>query len=322
MKLSVIIVNWNSLSYLQACLLTLYRETRGISFGVIVVDNGSRGGCRSILQQFPTVDLIEAGENLGFARANNRGYGRSNGEYILFLNPDTEIIGDALAKMVTYLHLHPKVGAVGARLLNSDRSLQTSCVQAFPTLWNQFLDADVLRRLFPSWRVWGTRALFDEQTREADFVSGACVMVKRSVFDQVGGFGEEYFMYGDDLDLSYKIRQAGYLVHCLNDCEVIHHGGKSSAQQSDGFSEVFQRESLTLFFLKTRGAWYCAAYRVATTAVSLIRLGLVACLIPFASVGLLQRKQPRLVFRKWSRILGWALGFKGSLRNQGSPANV
>lgn len=322
MELSIIIVNWNSIDYLRACLTSIYRETRGISFEVIVVDNDSHDDCKSILQEFPTVNLIEAGANLGFARANNLGYSRSTGEVLLFLNPDTEVIGDALARMVTHLGSHSNVGAVGARLLNSDGSLQTSCVQAFPTVWNQLLDFEVLRRLFPAWHLWGIRALFEGQPPDAEVVSGACLMVKRSVFEKVGRFGEEYFMYADDLDLGYKIRQAGYTLHCLNDCRVIHHGGKSSAQQGDSFSDVLQRESLTLFFRKTRGAWYCGVYRGAMTAIALIRLGFVLCLIPFAGAGLLKGKAPLSVFRKWSRILGWALGFKMWSRAAGSPAGV
>jgi len=309
MELSVIIVNWNSLNYLRSCLSSLYREAQEISFEVIVVDNASQDDCKSILQEFPTVQLIEASRNLGFAQANNLGYARSAGEVLLFLNPDTEIIGDDLAKMVAYLHLHSDLGAVGARLLNSDGSLQTSCVQAFPTIWNQLLDFEVLRRLFPASRLWGMKALFDDQAPDADVVSGACLMVKRGVFEKVACFGEEYFMYADDLDLSYKIRLAGYGIHCLNDCKVIHHGGKSSAQQADHFSDVLQRDSIALFFRKTRGALYCGAYRVATVAIALIRLLFVICVIPFGATGLLQGKAPRLVFRKWSKILRWALGF-------------
>jgi hypothetical protein len=322
MELSVIIVNWNSVNYLRACLLSLYRETRGIGFEVIVVDNDSQDDCKSILQDFLAVHLVEAKENLGFARANNLGFSRSTGEVLLFLNPDTEIIGDDLVKMVGYLRLHPTVGAVGARLLNSDGSLQTSCAQAFPTVCNQLLDFEVLRRLFPASHLWGARALFDEQSPDTDVVSGACLMVKRSVFEKAGRFGAEYFMYADDLDLSYKIKQTGYKVHCLTDCMVIHHGGKSSAQQGDNFTDVLQRDSIAIFLRKTRGVLYCGTYRTGIAAIALIRLSFVIFLVPFAGAGLLQGKTPRSVFRKWSKILGWALGFKSLICVPGTPAGV
>jgi GT2 family glycosyltransferase len=308
------------LDYLRACLASLYRHTQDITFEVIVINNDARDDCKSLLQEFPALHLIETGENLGFARANNLGYSRSQGAFLLFLNPDTEIIGGALARMVAHLRWHPAVGVAGARLLNSDGSLQTSCVQAFPTLGNQLLESQVLRRLVPTWRLWGTRALFQGQPPDADFVSGACLMVKRSVFERVGRFGEEYFMYADDLDLCYKVRRAGYTVHCLNECQVIHHGGKSSAQQTDSFSGVLQRESLALFLRKTRGPWYCGAYHAAMAGMALIRLSLIICLIPFSGTGLLQGKAPRSVFRKWSRILRWALGFAEWSRPAGASS--
>ena len=322
MDLSIIIVNWNSIKYLQACLLSLYRETSGISFEVIVVDNGSEDDCQRLQEGFPAIHLVEASENLGFARANNLGDSRSASDILLFLNPDTELVGDDLVRMVAYMRSQPGVGAVGPRLLNSDGSLQTSCVQSFPTIWNQVLDTEVLRNLFPRWRLWGMRALFDERQPNADVISGACLMVKRNVFEKAGRFDNDYFMYADDVDLCYKIRQAGYEVHCLNDCQVIHHGGKSAAQHADSYSDVLKRESLALFFRKTRGSLYCQVYRAATTAAALLRLGFVICLFPFLSAGLLQGKMPRSVFRKWSRILGWALGLKTWHRTSGDAAGV
>jgi hypothetical protein len=322
MDLSVIIVNWKSVDYLRACLRSLYGETFGINFEVIVVDNDSHDNCKEVLQEFPAVSLIAAGENLGFARANNLGYSRCHGEVLLFLNPDTEILGDDLTRMVRYLLSHPTVGAVGPRVLNSDGSWQRSCVQAFPTVWKMLVSCEHLERLFPTWRVWGNRALFDGQPPDADMVSGACLMVKRTVFEMVGWFSEEYFMYSEDLDLCYKIRQAGYAIHCLNKCQVIHHGGRSSAQLPDGFSDVLPWKAMVLFYRKTQGAWSCAVCRVAIAAIALLRLSIVLCLIPFGGARLLQGKAPRSVFRKWSRILSWALGVKKVPSASGSPAGA
>jgi N-acetylglucosaminyl-diphospho-decaprenol L-rhamnosyltransferase len=311
MDLSVIIVNWNSADYLRACLSSLYRETRGISFEVVVVDNASYDGCEKIIREaFPSARLVESAENLGFARANNLACRYSSGEILLFLNPDTELVGNPLPQLVTHLGTHPSVGAVGVRLLNTDGSVQTSCVQAFPTIWNQLLDFDLLRRWFPTWDLWGTRSLFclDHQPAEVDAISGACFMVKRSVFEEAGLFGEQYFMYADDLDLSYRIKKAGYSIHCLNHCQVIHHGGKSSAKQGNCFSDVLQRESLGRFFRTTRGRMYSWGYRAATAVIALIRLALVICLMPFRGLGL-QGKPAACVLRKWSAILRWAVGF-------------
>jgi GT2 family glycosyltransferase len=321
--LSIIIVNWNSADYLRLCLRSLNRQMSRLEIEVIVVENASNDGCPAVIrEEFPSARLIEAGENLGFSRANNLGYRYSSGDILLFLNPDTEVIGDTLGRMVSYMRSDARLGAAGARLLNSDGSLQFSCVQAFPTISNQVLDFDFLRRRFPGWTIWGTHPLFSElgQPAEVETISGACFMVKRSVFEQVGLFGEQYFMYSDDLDLSYRIRKAGYRIVCLNDCLVTHHGGKSSETQGKYFADVLQRESLTRFFLTTRGRLYCWGYRAAMINIAVIRLALVVCLIPFRGVCLVG-KESGFAFRKWFTILRWAVGFQGWRRaDDGSRA--
>jgi N-acetylglucosaminyl-diphospho-decaprenol L-rhamnosyltransferase len=310
MDLSVIIINWNSAEYLRACLVSLYRETRGISFEVIVIDNASYDGCEKMLrEEFPGVIFIQSADNLGFSKANNAAYLRSQGELLLFLNPDTEIIGDAVQKMAACLRENPTAGAVGARLLNTDGSLQESCIQAFPTICNQVLDSDLLRRWFPAWNIWGTRPFLarSKQPARVDAISGACFMTKRTVFEKAGKFNEGYFMYSDDLDLSFKITKAGYAVLYVDDCQVTHHGGKSSAKQEDHFSDLMQRESLLAFFRQAHGKLYSYTYRACMAGIASIRMGMVVCLSPFGGIGL-NGKAPGFVFEKWSRIFRWALG--------------
>lgn len=308
--LSIIIVNWKSASYLRSCLRTVCRWTQGIRFEVIVVDNASQDGCGEMLgDEFPEVQYIESQENLGFSRANNLGRRHAQGEFLLFLNPDTELSRDVLTPMVAWLQTHPKVGAAGAVLLNTDGSLQDSCVQAFPTLVNQVLDAEVLRRWFPESRLWGKRALFQQSGVAAlvDAISGAFFLVRANVFDVVGGFSEEYFMYSDDLDLSYRIQRAGYNVVCMTDCHVIHHGGRSAAKQADGFTERLQRESMARFFLISRGPRYSDAYRHAMRFAAIVRLAAVLAVYPFAAQGS-RRQRLGSVVRKWWGILQWSAG--------------
>jgi N-acetylglucosaminyl-diphospho-decaprenol L-rhamnosyltransferase len=308
--LSIIIVNWNSADYLRQCLSSVHRETEEINYEVIVVDNASGDGCESMLQkEFPDTRFIAAPQNLGFSRANNLGYEYAGGEVLLFLNPDTEIISGALLGMLAYLRTNPAAGAAGARLLNSDGSLQTSCIQAFPTIVNQVLDLEILRRWFPTWKLWGIQPLFTSHRlgAEVDTISGACFMIKRSVFEKVGRFSEQYFMYADDLDLSYKIRQAGYSIVWLSHCEVVHHGGKSSSQQSDCFADVLQRQSLDQFFRKTRGRSYSGSYRGAMMVSALVRLVVALCLMPFAG-HVFEGRKTGPVLRKWFSILCWSLG--------------
>jgi hypothetical protein len=322
--LSIIIVNWKSADYLRACLTSVFQHTEGICLEVIVVDNASADGCEAILEkEFPSVRLIALTQNVGFSRANNIGYVLSSGENLLFLNPDTEVIGNALSGMTAWLRSHPRVGAVGARLLNSDGTLQESCVQAFPTILNQMLDSNLLRRRFSTWELWGTHALTDprRQPIEVDAISGACFMVRRSVFEKVGRFSEGYFMYSEDLELSYKIRQAGYTVVCLTDSEVVHHGGKSSSKQYDSFTDILQRESLAQYFLSTRGRIYSAFYRIAICACALLRVMIAACLLPLSGQSL-DGKSPRAVIHKWRKVLGWSLGFEPAVRLRGESSNV
>jgi hypothetical protein len=309
MDLSIIIVNWNSADYLRACLASVYVSVRETQFEIIVVDNGSRDGCEAMLREhFPKVHFIGASKNLGFARANNLGYLESKGRTLLFLNPDTEVIADALDRMCAWLDAHPSAGAVGACLYNADGSVQRSCVQAFPTLANQLLDADLLRQWFPKWRIWGTAAL-EEPRRgpaEVDAISGACFLVRREVFEAAGRFTEDYFMFSDDLDLSYKIRHGGYSVVCLTDCAVLHYGGRSSSQRGPSFAAVEQRHAMSQFFRRTRGPLCSAVYRLLTCAAAIFRLCIAVGMLSLTASPE-KRQELRSVLIRWRSVLYWAM---------------
>src|SRR5947209_1130934 len=161
MDVSIIIVNWNSALYLRAALASIYREVKGIEFEVIVVDSASYDGSAQMVEtEFPQTIYIQSPNNIGFARSNNLGFKRSTAKTLLFINPDTEIIGDAVQRMLAHLNSNPKIGAAGCRVLNTDRSLQTACVQALPTILNQVLDSKSLQDTFPKSRLWGAKALF------------------------------------------------------------------------------------------------------------------------------------------------------------------
>src|SRR5579864_4649508 len=152
-EVSIVIVNWKAAQVLRQCLASIYRSTCEARFEIVVVDNASFDGCGEMLRtEFPRVVFLQNKENHGFAAANNLAAQHSTGRYLLFLNPDTEVTPSAIEKMLTFLQRSPYAGAVGALLLNSDGTVQASCVQSYPSILNQVLDAEWLRKQFPLWR--------------------------------------------------------------------------------------------------------------------------------------------------------------------------
>jgi N-acetylglucosaminyl-diphospho-decaprenol L-rhamnosyltransferase len=307
---SIIIVNWNSADYLRACIRTIVATTVALSYEIIVVDNASSDGCGDILAlEYPDVLFVQTGRNSGFAAANNLGAVRSRGEVLLFLNPDTEVQRRAIEHLFETLQYLTDAGVLGCRLLNSDGSLQTSCVQALPTVWNQFIDSDVLRRCFPRAGVWGTTPLLLGSThpQPVEAVSGACMMIRRSVFERVGGFSTDYFMYTEDLDLCWKARREGLRNYYVHYAVVIHHGGGSSRNALSCFSTVMMRQSMAQFLRITRGAAASHVYRASMFIASLVRLALLVALLPIFlwTAGCDRWQSARL---KWLAILRWSVG--------------
>ena len=188
--MSIILVNWRSKDYVRECLRSLEEERQRDSYEVLVVDNDSEDGCGTMLEEeFPQVRYIESTANLGFARANNLAAAKSSGRYILFLNPDTEVRAGAIETLAAALEAHPDAGMVGARLLNTDGTLQTTCVTAIPNILNQTLNLEWLRKAFPMWGIWGMRVDSGAKTPCAvEAISGACMMARREVVDEVAGF--------------------------------------------------------------------------------------------------------------------------------------
>jgi GT2 family glycosyltransferase len=313
MDLSIIIINWNSADYVRKCLSTLYGNDRGADYETIVVDNASFDSCREMIQDiFRNVIFLQSNENLGFAKANNFGAERAQGEYLLFLNPDTEIVNKAVAAMLSVIKCQPQAGVIGCKLLNTDMTLQTSCVQFFPTVMNQVLDSNILHRLFPGLSVWSVETLLLDDTGpvEVQVISGACMMVRKSVFEEVGGFSPEYFMYTEDIDLCYKVRHAGYKNYYTGAASVIHHGGKSShSREESSYAHVQMRESISKFLKKTRGGLYAFLYRSSMLLSGMTRLCMITlAYIPFTVTG--QGSICSASFKKWTGVVRWSLGIE------------
>jgi GT2 family glycosyltransferase len=309
MDLSIIIVNWNSRVFLQKCLASILTHTRGIELEIIVIDSASFDGSdRMLREHYPQVRFIQSAGNVGFAAANNRAFQQAAGESVLFLNPDTEVVGPAIATLYGALNSLPNCGIVGSKLLNSDGTVQSSCIQSMPTILNQLLDSELLRTKWPTSGLWGMAPLYDPGTdpREVEAISGACLMILRSTFEQVGRFSEDYFMYAEDIDLSYKVRNAGYTNYFVPEATVIHHGGSSSQKAESRFSIVMMREANWRFLRKTRGGAYGLGYKLAMCVTALGRLLLLGLAVPFQTSGR-RNASTDPSFRKWLAVLRWGL---------------
>lgn len=281
-------------------------------YEIIVVDNASFDGSDRLLRdEFPAVIFVQLKENIGFGKANNLGFRHSSGKNLLFLNPDTVMLGQAICTMYYHLKEIPYAGAVGCTLLNSDHSIQRSCVQKFPTIPNQILDIDYLKAQLPCWKFWGINPLlsYNGSPREVEAVSGACLMVKRHIFEEIEKFTSEYFMYAEDIDLCYKINSAGYKVYYISDAKVVHHGGGSSEKREDNGGVVLMRESIFQFFKMRKGKFRAAGYRFSMLIAAVMRMTIIGALLllPFNDV---QRRRFRSAFTKWRNILRWSIGFE------------
>lgn len=315
MDLSIIIVNWKSTDFLLACLENIKTDVTSARAQIIVVDNASaEDEILRIQNSHADITLIKSERNLGFSRANNLGFRHAIGEYILFLNPDTEPVGTAIDVLLRKIKALPDAGIVGCRLLNSDRTVQLSSIQKFPTVLSQVLDAERLLRLWPGCPLWRLDPLFAPISTpvQVDAISGACMMVRREVFAAVGMLSEDYFMYSEDLDLNYKVRRAGFKNYYVGEAEVIHHGGKSSSRQGSAQWGVIMKCQATLtYFCNTRGRLYGLQYRGAMVCAALVRLFLLGIWYPCDAIagdgnGTLQ------ALKKWGAVLSWAAGMAGA----------
>jgi N-acetylglucosaminyl-diphospho-decaprenol L-rhamnosyltransferase len=250
--LSVVIVNWNTRQLLAQCLASIQAHPPGVPYEVWVVDNASADGSGAMVQErFPGVQLIENGENVGFAAANNQAIREARGRYVVLLNPDTEVRAGALRALVEFLEVHPQAGAAGARLLNGDGSLQPSCAPMH-TPRREFWKLSCLDRL---WRVssypmhrWDTAT-----PRRVGAIKGACLALRRAALDEVGLLDEGYFLYTEEVDLCYRLAQAGWELWWVPQAEVVHHEAGSTRQAAEAMYVQLYRSKVQ-FYRKVGGS--------------------------------------------------------------------
>ena len=296
--LTVIIVSYNTRLLTCACLCSLLPEARTLGSQVLVVDNGSTDGSpATIAEEFPEVEILALNGNLGFGAANNRAATRSTARYLLLLNSDTVLHAGALRALIDCATAHPDAGAIGARLLNADGSLQPSCWR-FPTLGQALGETFGLLRLIG--RPSNYRPADYTAIRRVDFAVGACLLLDRQAFVRVGGFDEGFFMYAEETDLCRRLRAMGKYVYYTPASVVTHLGGgskRSSADQFHQFNSATER-----YFRKHHGARAVGAYRVVCVLRAALRLLLwsVLCLVqPRSRARLRERRDHSFRLLRW-----------------------
>ncbi len=253
MDLSIIIVNYNVKEFLQNLLHSIAKASQSISTEVIVVDNASNdGSAEFIKEKFPHVKLIVNEKNLGFSKANNIGIKSASGNYILLINPDTIVSEDSFKKMIKFYEEHSEAGMAGCKILNPDGTLQLACRRSFPGPWTSFCKVTGLSTLFPNSRIfarYNLTYLNEDQTYEVDAISGSFMMIRREALEKVGGLDEQFFMYGEDLDICYRIQKSGYKVFYVHSAQIIHYKGESTKRSSIDETKIFY-DAMKLFVKK------------------------------------------------------------------------
>ena len=252
-EISVITVSYNSKDLLIKSLESLTKTKENNKIEIIVIDNGSRdGSAEEVKKLFPRVILKENRANLGFAKAVNIGIKAARGRLVLLLNPDTVVLNNAVEKMAEYLRSHKDIGIVGPKLLNPDGTVQLSC-RSFPSWINAVYNRySLMTRLFPK-NKYSARYLYSDwkhdEPRQVDWLSGACLMLKREMLDEIGLFDEGFFMYCEDVDICYRAQKKGWKSVYYPFAEIVHYIGSVKKRISIKLI-IFHHKSMYRFYKK------------------------------------------------------------------------
>lgn len=283
MDVSIIIVNYNTCELTLQCIRSVFRSRTQFHYEIILIDNASIDGTiAAVKAKFPSVYCIENKENVGFSKANNQGIRLAKGRYILLLNSDTVIQEDTLETMVKFMDEHPEVGASGCKVVLPDGSLDKACRRGFPTPSASFYYFSGLAKLFPHsarFNQYHLGHLDEDDEYPVDCLVGAFMMVRRETIEQVGLLDEDFFMYGEDIDWCYRIKEAGWINYYYPKTKIIHYKGASSNKKSYKIIYEFHR-AMYLFHRKH----YSRKYSVFTNFV--VYLGIAVKLL----ISLIRRK--------------------------------
>ncbi|MFP5471682.1 MAG: glycosyltransferase [Bacteroidia bacterium] len=291
MKLSIIIVNYNVEYFLEQCLLSVEKALKTIQGEVVVVDNNSVDGSIEMLKsKFPWVALIENKENTGFSKANNQGINIAKGEYILLLNPDTLVEEDTFTKVISFMDTHPDAGGLGVKMVDGKGNFLPESKRGLPTPSAAFYKIFGISRLFPKskrFSKYHLSYLDKDQTHEVEILSGAFMLMRKSALDKVGLLDETFFMYGEDIDLSYRLIKGGYKNYYFPETKIIHYKGESTKKSSVNYVFVFYN-AMVIFakkhFSSNNAKWFSFFINLAIyfrASVAVLKRLFDAAFIPF-----------------------------------------
>ena len=277
MDLSIVIINYNVKAFLTQCLDSIYRSQTAFSFETIVIDNAStESGRDEILAHFPEVQWIDNPENVGFGKANNQGFERAKGQYTLILNPDTVLQEDTLEVALTYLKAHPEVGGLGIKGIDGSGQFLPESKRGLPTPMTALFKISGLSRLFPKSPVFSRYHLGHldpDQNHNVEVLVGCFMMVPTDLLREVGGFDPRYFMYGEDIDLSYELLKTGKENHYLAESQIIHYKGESTKRGSLNYVRMFY-QAMVIFARKQFSGGSALAYTLLIYIGIYLRAGL------------------------------------------------
>jgi GT2 family glycosyltransferase len=279
MKLSVIIVNYNVSVFLEQALMSAQKAMRGIEGEIFVVDNHSVDNSVAMVKaKFPQVKLIENQDNVGFAKANNQAIRISTGEYVLLLNPDTLVEEDTFKKCIDFMDRTPDCGGLGVKMVDGQGRFLPESKRGIPYPAASFYKLFGLSKLFPKSKKFGAyhaTYIGEDETHEVEVLAGAYMMMRRSVLDEVGLLDEDYFMYGEDIDLSYRILKGGYKNYYFPETRIIHYKGESTKKGSLNYVYIFYK-AMQIFARKHFSSGNAKVFNVAIDAAIWLRAALAA----------------------------------------------
>jgi GT2 family glycosyltransferase len=290
MELTVIIVSFNVKDYLKECLHSVVAASENIDCEIFVVDNNSTDGSSEIITKiFPSVNLIINKVNIGFSSANNKALQLAKGQFVLILNPDTVVEPDTFTKCLNFMKSHPDAGAIGVRMVNGKGSFLPESKRAFPTLRTAFFKSFGFSSLFPTSQVFSRYYLpgIDMmETSPTEVISGAFMFIRQEALKKSGLFDESYFMYGEDIDLSYRLMKTGFKNYYVPEVRIVHFKGMSTDRK--GYNDIIHfYEAMRIYVLQRASEGNFGPFRVLINSAIYLREGLA-----------LARRAIRIVFQR------------------------